>query len=103
LDVILDEQMIFFQYKTITKILAYQHQSLKYKQDNVSLLILIEKAELVSHIVLNNSTTSYINKKFFKASDLLSNEFNEINSEANTNNELKTNINNKSEAKNDNK
>ncbi|CAG8709420.1 8952_t:CDS:2 [Gigaspora margarita] len=66
------------------------HQSLKHKRNNVSLLIPIKKAELNSHelnscepdscksnsckpdscIALKDSTSNYINKGFFKASNL---------------------------------
>ncbi|CAG8667939.1 11962_t:CDS:2, partial [Racocetra fulgida] len=96
LGVILDGQMIFSRHKTIARVSAYQHQLLKRKRDNVSFLILIEEA------ALKDSTSSYINKGFFKASNLLSNEFNKIDSEANANNELKTNVDNKSETKTNN-
>ncbi|CAG8533610.1 17862_t:CDS:2 [Cetraspora pellucida] len=69
LGVTLDEQMIFSRHKTIAGVSAYQHQSLKRKRDNVSLLIPIEEA------ALKDSTSNYINKGFSKASDLLSNRF----------------------------
>ncbi|CAG8780265.1 7240_t:CDS:2, partial [Cetraspora pellucida] len=45
---------------------------------------------------------NYINKEFFKASDLLFSKFNEIDSEANVNNGPKTKVDNKSEAKTNN-
>ncbi|CAG8615771.1 15241_t:CDS:2 [Gigaspora rosea] len=87
LGVTLDEQMIFSQHKTIAGVSAYQHQSLKRKRNNVSLLIPLEEAEPNSHepdscepdshkpdscIALKDSTSNYINKGFSKASDLLS-------------------------------
>ncbi|CAG8750605.1 24764_t:CDS:2, partial [Racocetra persica] len=71
LGITLDEQMIFSRHKTIAGVSAYQHQSLKRKRDNVSLLIPID------------STSNYINKGFSKTSDLLFSKFNEIDSEAN--------------------
>lgn len=44
LGVTLDEQMIFSRHKTIAGVSAYQHQSLKRKRNNVSLLIPVEEA-----------------------------------------------------------
>ncbi|KAF0536906.1 Zinc finger MYM-type protein 2-like: PROVISIONAL [Gigaspora margarita] len=91
LGVTLDEQMIFSQHKTIAGVSAYQHQSLKRKRNNVSLLIPVEEAEPNSHIALKDSTANYINNGF---SDLLSSKF----SEAKIDDELET-IDNKFKAK----
>ncbi|RIA81327.1 hypothetical protein C1645_837206 [Glomus cerebriforme] len=80
--VTLDEQMIFSRHKTITGVSAYQHQSIKRKQNNTSLLIPNKKAAL-------EDSTNYANKLgFSKASDLIkqydkSNIFDEKNSDDN--------------------
>ncbi|RIB27008.1 hypothetical protein C2G38_2138024 [Gigaspora rosea] len=97
---------------------AYQHQSLKRKQNNVSLLIPLEEAEANSHepvscepdshkpdscIALKDSTSNYINKGFSKASDLLS----KVDAKAKVNNEpeadAKAKVDNELEAKASNK
>ncbi|RIB18506.1 hypothetical protein C2G38_1343593 [Gigaspora rosea] len=126
LGVTLDEQMIFSQHKTIAGVSAYQHQSLKSKRNNVSLLIPLEEAEPNSHepdscepdshkpdscIALKDSTSNYINKGFSKASDLLSSKFNgkktEVDAKAKVNNEseadAKAKVDNEPEAKASNK
>ncbi|CAG8708174.1 zinc finger MYM-type protein 2-like [Rhizophagus irregularis DAOM 181602=DAOM 197198] len=63
--VTLDEQMNFSRHKTIAGVSAYQHQSIKRKQDNISLLIPTKKAAL-------KDSTNYTNELgFSKASDLV--------------------------------
>ncbi|RGB31582.1 hypothetical protein C1646_708677 [Rhizophagus diaphanus] len=63
--VTLDEQMTFSRHKTIAGLSAYQHQSIKRKRDNASLLIPTKDVAL-------RDSTNYANQLgFTKASNLI--------------------------------
>jgi integrase len=63
--VTLDEQMTFSRHKTIAGVSAYQHQSIKRKRDNASLLIPTKDVALRDSTNYANQLGMYINIYYF--------------------------------------